>query len=195
MREKRENWELICNEGDPGSVPGLGRSPGEETNYPLQYSWASLVAHRGKNLIAMQETWVQSLGWEDPLQKGTAAHSSIPAWRIPWTEEPGRLQSLGLQRVGHCFTLLCYFLLYRKVKQLSVYIYPLFSGFPSRLGHHRHGQWLPVLQWFLLLIYFIHSINSIYISIPISQFTPPPTSTLVSMCFLSTSVSLFVLCK
>ena len=49
----------------------------------------------------MQETWVQSLGWEDPLEKGMATHSSVPAWRIPWTEEPGRLQSVGLQRVGH----------------------------------------------------------------------------------------------
>ena len=54
-----------------------------------------------KNLPAMQETWVQSLGWEDPLQKGTATHSSILAWRVPWTEEPGGLQSMGSQRVGH----------------------------------------------------------------------------------------------
>ena len=54
-----------------------------------------------KNLPAMQETWVQSLGWEDPLEKEMATHSSILAWRIPWTEEAGRLQSLGSQRVGH----------------------------------------------------------------------------------------------
>ena len=54
-----------------------------------------------KNLPAMQGTWVQSLGQEDPLEKGMAAHSSILAWRIPWTEEPGGLQSMGLQRVGH----------------------------------------------------------------------------------------------
>ena len=52
-----------------------------------------------KNPPAVQETWVQSLGWEDPLEKGTATHSSILAWRIPWTEEPGRLQSIGSQRV------------------------------------------------------------------------------------------------
>ena len=51
--------------------------------------------------IAMQETWVQSLGWEDPLEKGMATHSSILAWRIPWTEEPGRLQSIGFQEVGN----------------------------------------------------------------------------------------------
>ena len=54
-----------------------------------------------KNLPAMQETQVQSLDLEDPLEKGIATHSSILAWRIPWTEEPGRLQSMGLQRVGH----------------------------------------------------------------------------------------------
>ena len=54
-----------------------------------------------KHLPAMQETWVQSLGWEDPLEKEMATHSSPLAWEIPWTEEPGRLQSMGLQRVGH----------------------------------------------------------------------------------------------
>ena len=69
--------------------------------YPLQYSWASLVAQLVKNLPAMRETWVQSLGWEDPLEKGKATHSSILAWRIPWTEEPGGLQSLGSLRVRH----------------------------------------------------------------------------------------------
>ena len=54
-----------------------------------------------KNPPAMQETWVQSLGWEDPLEEGKATHSSVLAWRIPWTEEPDRLQSMGSQRVGH----------------------------------------------------------------------------------------------
>ena len=54
-----------------------------------------------KNLLAMQETRVQSLVQEDPLAKGMASHYSILAWRIPWTEEPGRLQSMGSQRVGH----------------------------------------------------------------------------------------------
>ena len=61
----------------------------------------SLVAQMVKCLPAMQETWVQSLGWEDPLQKEMATHSSTLAWKIPWTEEPGRLQSMGSQRVGH----------------------------------------------------------------------------------------------
>ena len=63
--------------------------------------WASLVAQRVKCLPAMWETWVQSLGQEDPLEKEMATHSSILAWEIPWTEKPGRLQSMGSQRVGH----------------------------------------------------------------------------------------------
>ena len=54
-----------------------------------------------KNLPAVQKTWVQALGQKDPLEKGMAIHSNILAWRIPWTEEPGGLQSMGLQRVGH----------------------------------------------------------------------------------------------
>ena len=62
---------------------------------------ASLVAQRLKSLTAMQETWVWSLGWEDPLEKEMVTHSSILAWRIPWTENPGGLQSMGSQRVGH----------------------------------------------------------------------------------------------
>ena len=144
--------ESICNTGDPGSIPGSGRSPGEEIGYALQYSWASLVAQlvknnmkrvaspgsmhdtgclglvqwddpegwygegggrrvqdgehvytcggfniwqnqynivklkkKKKNLPLMRETWVQSLGWEDHLEKAKATHSSIMAWRIPWT--------------------------------------------------------------------------------------------------------------
>ena len=62
---------------------------------------ASLVAQTVKCLSAMQETWVRSLGWEDPLEKEMAALSSILAWKIPWTAEPGRLLSTGSQRVGH----------------------------------------------------------------------------------------------
>ena len=77
--------ESACNSGDPGSIPGWGRSAGERIGYALQYSWASLVAQLVKNLPAMLETWVQSLGWEDPLKKGKATHSSILAWRISWT--------------------------------------------------------------------------------------------------------------
>ena len=66
-------------------IPGSGRSTGEGTGYPLQYSWVSLVAQLVKNLPAMWETQVRPLGWEDPLEKRTATHSSILAWRIPWT--------------------------------------------------------------------------------------------------------------
>ena len=62
---------------------------------------ASLVAQSVKDLPAVQETWVRSLGWEDPLEKEMATHSSILAWKISWTEEPGGLQSMGSQRVGH----------------------------------------------------------------------------------------------
>ena len=83
--------ESACNAGDPGSIPGLGRSPAEGTGYPLQYSCASLVAQLVKNLLAMQETWVRFLGLEDPLEEEMVTHFSILAWRIPWTEEPGRL--------------------------------------------------------------------------------------------------------
>ena len=65
------------------------------------YLIASLIAQSVKNLLARQETQVRLLGWEDPLEKEMATHSSILAWRIPWTEEPGRVQSMGSQRVEH----------------------------------------------------------------------------------------------
>ena len=77
--------ESACNAGDPGSISELGRSPGEGVGYPLQYSWASLVTQLVNNLPVMKETWVQVRAWEDPLEKVTATHSSILAWRIPWT--------------------------------------------------------------------------------------------------------------
>ena len=97
--------ESTCNAGDPGSIPRSGRSAGEGIGYPLQYSWASLVGHLVKNLPAMQETWVRSLGWEDPLEKEKATHSSILAWRIPWTIQSAKSQTqqrLSLQ-VVQCF--------------------------------------------------------------------------------------------
>ena len=75
--------ESACNAGDPGSIPGSGSSPGERIGYPLQYSWASLMAQIVKNPPAKQEAWVQSLGCENPLEEGMAIHSSILAWRIP----------------------------------------------------------------------------------------------------------------
>ena len=92
LRALNEQWaspivqllkKSACNAGDPSSIPVLGRSPGEGMGYPHQYSWASLMAHWVKNLPAVRETWVQSLGWENSLEKGKATHSSILAWRIP----------------------------------------------------------------------------------------------------------------
>ena len=87
--------ESACNEGDNSSIPGLERSVGEGIDYPVQYSPVSLVAQMIENPPAMRETWVWYLGWEDSLEKGTVTHSSILAWRTPWTEEPGRPQSMG----------------------------------------------------------------------------------------------------
>ena len=77
-------------QGDPGSIPGSGRSDGEGIACPLQYSWDSLVAQPVKNLPAMQETRVRSLSGEDPLEKGKAAHCRILAWKMPRT-----IQSMG----------------------------------------------------------------------------------------------------
>ena len=88
--------ESTCNAGDRGSIPGSGRSSGRGIGYPLQYSWTSLVAQLVKNLPTIWDTWVQSLGWEEPLEKGKATHPSILAWRILWAVE-----SMGLQRVIH----------------------------------------------------------------------------------------------
>ena len=118
--------EFTCSVGDLGSIPELGRYPWRREQLPTPvfwpgefhelYSpwghkesdttewlslWPSLVAKMVKHPPVMQETWVQSLGREDPLEKEMATHSIILAWRIPWMGEPGGLQSMGLQRVGH----------------------------------------------------------------------------------------------
>ena len=82
-------------------IPGSGRSSGEGIGYSRQHSWASLVTQAVKYPPAMRETWVRSLRWKDTLEKGIAPHSSILAWRIPRTEEPGKPQSMGLQRIRH----------------------------------------------------------------------------------------------
>ena len=74
--------ESACNAGDPSSIPGSGRALGEGIGYPFQYSWASTVAQLVKNPPAVWETWVISVGWGDPLEKGKATHSNILAWRI-----------------------------------------------------------------------------------------------------------------
>ena len=93
--------DSACNAGDPGLIPGLGRSAEEGIGYTLQYSWASLVAQLVKNPPGMRETWVQSLGWEHSLEKGKATHSSILTWRNPRTAQCTVHQSMGSQRVGH----------------------------------------------------------------------------------------------
>ena len=90
--------ESTCSAGDLSSISGLGRSPGEGIGYPLQYSWASLVAQLVKNLLAKQETQVRPLVQEDPLEKEMETHSSILAWEISWTEESGGLQSMEFSR-------------------------------------------------------------------------------------------------
>jgi len=77
--------ESFCNAGNPSSIPGSRRSLAKGIGCPLQYSWASLVAQLVKYAHALRETWVWSLGWEDPLEKEKVTHSSILAWRIPWT--------------------------------------------------------------------------------------------------------------
>ena len=130
--------EYTCNAGDPGLIPGLERFAGEGIGYPLQYSWASLVAHLVKNLSAMRETWVQSLGWEDPLEKGKAVHSSILAWRIPWTVVHGiakdqiqlrdfrfTQQSYYLSKYILSFWLLLYIMFYNLLKFILSIIFHL----------------------------------------------------------------------
>ena len=82
-------------------ISGLGGSPGEWIGYVLQCSWASLVAQTIKNLPAVQQTSVRSLGWEDPLEEGMASTPVFLPGESPWTEEPGGLQSMGSQKVGH----------------------------------------------------------------------------------------------
>ena len=84
LPESSVGEESTCNAGYAGLIPVSGRSPGEGLGYPLQYSWTSLVAQLVKSPRAIWETWLRSLGWEDPLEKGEATHSSILAWRIPW---------------------------------------------------------------------------------------------------------------
>ena len=107
--------------------------------------WVSLVAQTVKNLPAMKETWVKTLGQEDPLEKRMATHSSILFWRIPWTEEPGGLQSMGSQRVGHDWVIntslyLCVCCLHTAVLEWhlpegKVYLITLFQGPKSLLFH------------------------------------------------------------
>ena len=93
--------ESACNAGNTGLTPGLGRSPGEGIDYPLQNSWVSPVAQMVKFPPAVWETWIRSLSWEDPLEKDMATHSSILAWRIPM--DRGAWQ-VTVHRVTKCWT-------------------------------------------------------------------------------------------
>ena len=122
--------ESTCNAGDSGSIPGSGRSAGEGIGCPLQYSWASLVTQPVKKPPAMWETWVRSLGWEDPLEKEKAIHSSILAWRIPWTK------SMGSQRVWHDWATFTFIYTYT-----YIYIYYHFWFNRSPLGDLKES-WL-----------------------------------------------------
>ena len=138
--------ESTCNAGDPGSNPGWGRSPGEGIGYPLQYSRASLVAQLVKNTPAMWETWVRSLGWEDPLEKGKATHSGILAWRIPWTIVSGVTKSqtwlndfhfTPLPRTGIRNSVFILLTLAACVPDLNIF---------SSVGPWSHFWFLPVLD-------------------------------------------------
>ena len=94
-------WKARCNGREERSEDVLKFATPQMIKYFSSLIGTSLVTQTVKNMPAMLETWVQSLGWEDPLEKGMATHCSILAWRIPWTEEPCRLLSIRLQRVRH----------------------------------------------------------------------------------------------
>ena len=122
--------ESTRNAGDPSLISGSGRSAGEGIGYPLQYSWASLVAQLVENPPAMQETWVWSLDWEDPLQKGEVTHSNTLAWRIPWPvyspwgrkESDTTEQPALLRYYSNTQGLVFYTTAFDKFRALSLYI-------------------------------------------------------------------------
>ena len=111
--------ESTCIAGDPVLIPGPERSPKDGIGYPLQCSWASLLAQSVKNLPAMWETWILSLGWEDHLKEGMDTHSSILAWRIPmdrgaWQVPRGHKESemtVRLRTAQNILPLICIFIL------------------------------------------------------------------------------------
>ena len=123
---KKSAW----NAGVPGSIPGLGSSPGEGISYTFQYSWTSLMVQTVKNPPAMRETWVWSLGWEYPLEEGMATHPHVLAWRIPlvgyspWGhKELDRTKQLNrhyCQALSLCFCFLLPFVLYSSLGLISI---------------------------------------------------------------------------
>ena len=128
---------------------GWEDSPREGIGYLLQYSWASLVVQLVKNPPAMWETWVQSLGWEDTLEKGMATHSSILAWRIPWTIVPwGRKESDTTERLSLYFTTL-----------------PLTTG--SEMSTRSGRPLRPYVV--LVLSYFFSTLQSYWLSFPLDE--------------------------
>ena len=108
-------------------IPVLGSSPGEGIGYPLQYSWASLLAQKIKNPPAMRETWVQSLDWEDPLEEGKAIHFSTGAWRIPMDREAWQASPWSQKEPD-------------TTEQLS-------PAQHSHLNHNYRGTWQGVCPW------------------------------------------------
>ena len=118
------------------------------------------LAQTVKRLPAMQETWVWSLGREDPQEKEMAIHSSTRAWKIPWTEEPCRLQSMGLQRVRHDWATSLHFIRY-----MYTYI-PSLPSHPTshHLGHHRASSWAPCATQKLPTSSLFHTWQCVYVS-------------------------------
>ena len=104
------------------------------------FSRASLVAQLVKNLPATRETWVWSLGQEDPLKKEMATHSSTPAWKIPWTAEPGRLQSMRLQRVGHEWVTSLHFT-FGGLRQCKLAVLPFWRSEAKKGFSRRKSRW------------------------------------------------------
>ena len=169
--------ESACNAGDSGLIPGLGRSPGEEIGYPLQYSWASLVAQLVKTLPAMRETWIRSLCLEDPLEKGKVTHSSILAWRIPWTDclvHGGRIESDMTEQlslhfmaddVEHLLRCLLAICISFFGKEMYIQIFcPCF-----KLSYLSFNYW-DVRVCYLSWIYFLHQIYDFQIFFLLSGF-------------------------
>ena len=131
--------ESAHGSGGPGSIPGLGRSPGDRIGCPLQYSWAPLVAQMIKNLPAMRKTWVWSLGWEDPLEKGTETHSRILVCRIPMDR---RTQRATVHRVAKSWTRLSNSAQHSTHRLIS----DKQSSRQKRVTIHKNGQNIIVIQ-------------------------------------------------
>ena len=128
--------ESACNAGDPGLISGSERSTREAIGYSLQYSWTSLVAQRVKNPPAMRETWVWSLGLEDPLEEGMATHSTILAWRIPMDRGAWQATVHGVKRVGHDWAIKCH---RAHVHTMIVHkVNHLFPGQLLHMAYHRN---------------------------------------------------------